>query len=129
MNQYIVDANAFLRLFLNDIPNQADQVEDLFEKAKGGKAELLVLQITVFEILFALDKYYHFPKQNIIEKLKSIISSSYLKVQNREIFKKAVEIFEKENLSFADCFLVSYGIHKDIPLFTFDKVVDKLSKK
>lgn len=129
MKQIVVDANAFLRLFLNDIPKQADEVEKLFEQAKEDKVKIIIPQIIVFEIVFALEKYYHFPKQEINEKLKSIVAANYLKIQNKEVFKKSLEFFEQEKISLADCFIASYVKYKDITLFTFDKNLKKLIKR
>lgn len=129
MKKFAVDANAFLRLFLNDIPKQADEVEKLFGLAKEGKVELFTSQITIFEIVFALDKYYHFSKQEITDKLKSIVSVSYVKIQNKEVFRRSLQLFDQEDISLADCFLSSYAKSKGIAVFTFDKALKKLIEK
>lgn len=129
MRRVVVDANAFLRLFLNDIPKQADEVEKLLKRAKEGIIELFIPQITIFEIAFALDKYYHFSKEEITEKLKSVVAASYLKIQSREVFKRSLRFFDKENLSLADCFLASYAKQKGIAIFTFDKDLKKVVRK
>lgn len=129
MKRFVVDANAFLRLFLNDIVKQADEVEKLFHLAQEGKVQLFVPQITIFEIAFSLDKYYHFSKQEVIDKLKSIVSAPYLTIQSKEIFRKSLKLFEQENISFVDCFIATFAKNKDFLLFTFDKDLKKLMEK
>ncbi len=126
MKQLTVDTNAFLRFILQDIPEQADEVEKLFKKAKQKEIQLFVPQIVIFEILYALDKYYSFPKNTSIENINSIISAKYLKIQNRNLFKKALEIFKKNNLDLSDCFIFAYSEDKKAELFTFDKALKKL---
>ena len=126
MKKLTVDTNAFLRFILQDIPEQADEVEELFKKAQLKKIELFVPQIVIFEILHALEKYYSFPKNTVIEKLSSVISAKYLMIQNRILLKKALEIFKQKNLDLADCFIFAYSEDKNAELFTFDKALKKL---
>ena len=126
MKKLTVDTNAFLRFILQDIPEQADEVEELFKKAQLKKIELFVPQIVIFEILHALEKYYSFPKNTVIEKLSSVISAKYLKIQNRILLKKGLEIFKQKNLDLADCFIFAYSEDKNAELFTFDKALKKL---
>lgn len=121
MTKFVLDANAFLRLFLNDIPSQADKVEKLIKQAKENKVTLLIPQIIIFEITFVLEKYYHFSRSEIIEKLKSLLGSSYLKIQNRSIFKRSLELFMIRNISLADCFLICFAEQKEAGVFTFDR--------
>ncbi len=126
MNEFIVDTNVFLRLILNDIPKQADEAEKLLKQARVGKIKLLVPQIIIFEIEFALSKYYKFPKSKIIDKLNAIISAKYLSVENEDIFKRAVKVYKKSNLSLVDCFLLVKAELSGTALFTFDKELKKL---
>lgn len=127
MKHFVVDTNAFLRLILNDIPNQADQVEKLIKQAKLGTVSLIVPQVIIFEIEFALSKYYQFSKEEIIDKLSSIISSPYLEIEDKEIFRKSVDLYQTKNLSLVDCFLISKAELAGAELFTFDKNLKKLA--
>ena len=126
MTKFVVDANAFLRLFLNDTPEQADKVENLFKSAKENRVTLIIPQIIIFEIAFALEKYYHFSRIEIIEKVKSVLATPYLKIQNRNIFKRAIELFSRQNISLADCFLIFFAEQKEADIFTFDRKLKKM---
>lgn len=127
MKSFVLDTNAFLRFLLNDVSDQAEEVSKLFIKAKVKELEIFIPQIVVFEIEFALDKYYKFPKEEVIDKLSVLLVTSYVKVQDGDIFKEALELFKKTNLDFVDCFLQAYSKHKDSQLFTFDKDLKQLS--
>lgn len=128
MKRFLIDANAFLRLLLDDIPKQKKAFEKLLQKAKRKEVVLFVPQIVIFEIDFILEKYYQFSKEEIINKLKSIISTSYIQVQDKEYFKRAIELYAQENMSFADCFLLSEAKIENAELFTFDRKIKNLHK-
>lgn len=126
MRQITVDANAFLRLLLDDIPSQVSEVEKLFEQAKKSSLKLYVAQIVIFELNFILDKYYNLPKIEIIDKLKSVVQTPYLEVQDREVFVDALKIFSDSNISLADSFILAKSKIENWELFTFDKQLNSL---
>ena len=127
MKEYVVDTNAFLRFLHGDIPAQKRGVEILLKKAKQGEIKLFVPQIVIFELHFILDKYYHLSKEEIINKLKSIVSISYLQVQSKEVFLKALTMYSSSTTSLVDCFLRSTAETRSAFLFTFDKKLRKES--
>ncbi len=127
MKSIVIDTNAFLRLLLNDIPKQADQVEQLIRQARKGQIRIIVPQIILFEIDFILRKYYNFKKQEIIEKLKALLAASYFVIESRDIFQKALFFYYENNISFVDCFLLSKAEQEEAELFTFDKNLNKLN--
>lgn len=125
MKKVILDTNGILRLFLDDIPKQADQVELLLKQAKKGEIKLMIPQIVVFEVNFALKKYYHFEKNSIIDKLKSLLSTDYLQVESKEVFLATLTLYGTFNASFVDCFLLSLAQVEEGDLFTFDQKLNR----
>lgn len=126
MTKLIVDTNIFLRLILNDIPKQADEVEKLLNRAKKDQVKLLVPQIIIFEIEYALSKFYKFPKDQIVDKLDAILSAPYFFIQDGGIFKRAVLIYKDKNFSLVDCFLRAKSEIEETEIFTFDQKLVKL---
>lgn len=126
MNRLLLDTNTLLRFLLNDNPDQANQIEQLFHRAKDKQIQLILPQIIIFEIVFALEKYYKFQKEDIIYKMYSIVSTVYLKVQNRIIFYQALRLWRDRSISFVDCFLVIYASGHKAQVFSFDKDLNKL---
>lgn len=121
MQKIIVDTNIFLRLLLDDVHEQHLEAKKFFAKARNHKVEAFIPSIIIFEINFALEKYYLLSKGIIIKSLTSIISAKYLKVENREVFKSAISIFEKSNISLTDAFLIAKAKSENLEIFTFDK--------
>lgn len=120
-SKYIIDTNVFLRFLLNDIPRQAEQAAVLFRDAQDQKIEASVAQITLFEIQFILEKYYEFPKAEIAEKLKSLLASEFLQIQDREVFLTALRLYESSSIDFVDTFLPALAESEGGEVFTFDK--------
>jgi predicted nucleic-acid-binding protein len=129
MKKVVLDTNCFLRLLLNDIPEQADKVEALLKKAQDGKVEVFVPQIILFELHFALEKYYHLEKEAVILKLKVLVTSPYLQIESQDAFILALQLYSESRNSFVDCFLDAQSKLNDAEVFTFDKKLQKQANK
>lgn len=122
----IIDTNGFLRVLLNDIPEQANQVELILKKAKKKKIKIIVPQIIIFEIDYTLRKFYKLEKEEVINKIKVILSSNALQIESKELFSRAILLYEKNNVSLVDCFIFAIAEAENAKLFTFDKKLKKL---
>ncbi len=129
MKQVIVDTNALLRFLLNDIPQQKKAVEKLLQQAKKNKITLCILPIVIFEIDFTLRKYYKFDKDKVIDKLESIVGTTYMQVEQKEIFLESLKLYRAINISFVDCFLLLQAESRNAEIFTFDKKLISLNKQ
>ncbi len=121
MKSVLPDTNLFLRYLLDDVPSQVKIAEKLFTEAKKGKIELYVPQIIIFEIHFALIKYYLFPKSEVIDKLENVVSTDYFSIEDRDVFLKTIDIYRKKNIGFVDSFLKALCESKNFKLLSFDK--------
>ncbi|OGD79850.1 hypothetical protein A2368_04705 [Candidatus Collierbacteria bacterium RIFOXYB1_FULL_49_13] len=129
-NKVILDTNALLHHFLDDIPEQTKQVASLLHQARLHQLEILVPQIVIFELYYALDKYYHLDKSDIIDKLKTLVSTDYLRVEARHTLLSALKLHANtDQLSLPDCFLFSLSLNTNTPIFTFDQKLKKAIQK
>ena len=64
-----VDTNLFLRYLLNDIPQQADAVEEILREAAEGKVEPWTNPMVIAEIVWTLQSYYELPRDEIRDKV------------------------------------------------------------
>lgn len=123
---YIIDTNIILRFLLQDVVSQFKQAKKIFTDAKNGKVNLIIPQIVIFEINFALKKFYNLGKEDIIEKIGQIVSTEYIDVESRKLFLMAIGLYKRKNISFADCFLIAKAEAEEADLFTFDQKLKKL---
>ena len=127
MRRIIADTNSFLRLLIDDIPQQKKAFTKLLKKGKDREILIFVPQIIVFEIEYILRKYYQVPKDKIIEKLQTIVTMYFLEIEDRQSFIMALDFYLKHSISFADCFILARSKIEEYELFTFDKKLSKLA--
>ncbi len=126
MTELVLDTNILLRFLLKDIPSQYDLAVKKIKQARKEKIKLIVPQIVIFEITYALIKGYGFEKDKVVKALKGLIFSKDLVVDDREIFTEALKMFKEKNLSLVDCFLYTYAKRIGTEVFTFDKALQKI---
>lgn len=114
-----LDANVLLRLFLNDVVDQHQAVIKLFHDHTN---QFAVADTAIIEVVFALNRYYAFPRAAIAEALEGLIALPQINC-NRVLIEKAIPLYIKNaKLSYEDCCLVVYADLNDaLPLWTFDK--------
>lgn len=126
MKKFVLDTNALLRFLLNDIPAQKNEVRKLLVEARNGKILLSIPSIVIFEINFVLTTHYHQTKDEIIEKLESLVALPYLDIQSKTIFGITIDLYKRTSVSFVDCFLFAEAENQEAELFTFDKKLKNL---
>jgi predicted nucleic-acid-binding protein len=113
----ILDANAVLRLLLNDIEEQAAAVKE--------KITLTVCRIPVeviAEVVYVLGGVYGVNKKTIADKIDELITIKDGIVEKSSIVSFAVRLFaENTKLDFVDCLLAAYHNITGCSIFTFDK--------
>lgn len=114
-----LDTNALLRLLLNDIPRQHVAVKKLLTQAT---TKLSVADIAIIELVFVLEIYYGFSRQQAKEAAVGLMQLKEINC-NRVLFEKALSIYlNHAALSFEDCCLSTYAtLNEAEPLWTFDK--------
>lgn len=123
----IVDTNVLLRFLLQDIPEQYDQAKKLFSEAKLKKVSVFIPEIVIFEIVFGLTNYYSLNREEIVDKVKSLLSTIYIEVESKRLFQEACILYPTNSgLSFVDCFLLAKVRIEGLNLFTFDKKLAKI---
>lgn len=125
MKTIIADTNTFLRFLLHDVPSQTKEITSLFTRAQKGEIKLVVPDIVVFEMMFALEKYYGYAKTDAVEKLTALVSTSSFEIVSRHAFLDALSTYAVTGLSFVDCFLLAICVQTNTQLFTFDKRLAK----
>ena len=69
MRRAFIDANVILRYLTRDPPEMAEATLKTFMDAEKGKAFLLVTVSTVAEVVWVLESFYGYSKDQIVETL------------------------------------------------------------
>lgn len=117
-----VDTNYFIRFLLDDSNDQAKIAQQLFEGGVSKEKDLYSTTIVFFEIYWVFKSFYKKSDTEIYKILFGVLSMEFIYFEEREILKKALEIFKKSNLGLEDSYNIAYfKIIKGSGFRTFDK--------
>ena len=118
-----LDACCILRWLLQDIPEQAQAVQDLL----SNPGSYHIADTTLMKVVYVLERIYKQERCFIASCLNLICSLNQIKC-SRQLIKSVIPIYEEiPALSFADCWAaVCAELNKAQPLLTFNK---KLASK
>lgn len=115
----VLDTSALIRFFTRDDETKAIKVKKLLESDQ----ELLLIDAVLLELVFTLGKFYKLSKTQLVVIIKYLMSRSNIKADTQ--LRRAVKIYEENNLSITDCLVVAHGEGNRIA--SFDEKVIKMS--
>jgi len=116
------DTNLFLRFLTNDVPSQAEAVEQLLRRAAGGEVVLVVNTLVIAEIVWTLESYYGLARSDVKSKIFAIINTPGVEVPERELVLRAISWHADMNVDFADAFDAAWLLDRGlITVYTFDE--------
>lgn len=122
INKAFIDTSALLRLLVQDDDLKAQAVENLIRTAPEKGLALHVVPVTIMEIVWVLEKVYHYPKKAVRELAEAIINTPQLKVELAAVFLKALKVYEEKNVKFADALMAFWGMNSGITAtYTYDE--------
>ncbi|MCA9342470.1 PIN domain-containing protein [Candidatus Saccharibacteria bacterium] len=117
----LLDANYFLRWFLNDVPSQNKIVKQTLAQAEPDS--LMMDRITLAEVTYVLRSlgYNH---QQVVMAIKEFYLVASVKPLDKTL-SLALDIFEGTSLDFEDCWLAAKVKDADMSLASFDKQLQR----
>lgn len=127
MKQALVDANVILRYLTRDPPGMAEASLKIFNEARNGKISLLIIPITVAEVVWTLESFYGYSKQQIADTMTQFLLCEGLEVEGLDLFIGALTLYHKKNLDFADAILAITALRKGPKIiYSFDRDLDRV---
>jgi predicted nucleic-acid-binding protein len=121
MTEYFLDTNVFLRYLTDDLPEQAQAVEQILQRAAKGKVALRTNALVIAEIVWTLESYYERSRDEIREHVFAIVNTPGLDVENADIITEAAFLYADQNVDFIDaynaCWMKQEGLAR---VYTFD---------
>jgi len=117
-----VDTNILLRLLVQDEAAQHRACVNLLQIARKEGSVLHLLPVAVLEVVWVLEKVYRYPRSRIREIVEAILNTPELKVEKEAVFRKALSVYESQNIKFADALMAHWGIDLGLTtIYTFDE--------
>jgi len=123
------DTNMFIRFFTSNPEEQSEIVSRFFIKVSLKEAELFVCDIVISEIVYVLERVYKVNRNEIYEKIHSILNMENIIIENRSIIVNALSYYKDKNINFNDAYIASHAIKNNInKVFTFDNDFKKIAE-
>lgn len=117
-----VDTNLFLRYFTNDVPAQAEAVEDLLRRASAGKIVLVTSSLVIAEIVWTLESFYKLPREEIRDKALAFFNTPGLEIENGDLILQSISWYTEKNIDFIDAYNVAWMLAQDMKtIYTFNR--------
>ena len=121
--EVLIDTNLIIRFLVNDDPVKSNRVKKLLQSSKYIN---ILLDTVVAEIIWVLSSYYEIDKVSIIEKIRALIHVDSIQC-NKPLLNRSLSIWENNNISFIDSYIVSSAESRNIGIFSYDLKFDKVS--
>jgi predicted nucleic-acid-binding protein len=123
------DTNMFIRFFTSYPEEQSEKANRFFIKVSLKEAQLFVCDIVISEIVYVLEKVYKVNRNEIYEKIHSILNMENIIIENKSIIVNALNYYKDKNINFNDAYLASHAIKNNInKVFTFDNDFKKIEE-
>ena len=126
---WVIDANIILRHILNDLPEQALQVDKILQKAESGELKLLIPEPVISDVVFVLSQL-KVPKIKIVDSVYGWISLPGVALLGIElsIVETALDLFVDKNIKWSDALIAAKMLRWNYKsICTFDKHFDRLT--
>jgi predicted nucleic acid-binding protein len=122
-----IDANVFLRFLTRDDLEKAERVRALLGRAERGEVELLTSEAVICELVFILSspRLYKLSRQQVRNVLWPIVSLRGLRLPNRSVFLRALELYAMTPMDFVDTLAVAHMERRKISeVYSYDAHFD-----
>lgn len=120
-----IDTNIFVRFFTHDLEEEVKDCEKLFESIRDGKFKPYISSVVIIELIFILTKQYKFKKEAVLKAMEKVLRLRNMTVVECTKTREALLLFNKYNISYADC-LIASQIPNGVILVTYDKDFSKI---
>ncbi len=115
------DTNLFLRYLTNDVPAQADAVEQLLRRASSGEIVLVINSLVIAEIVWTLESYYDLARDSIKDKILAILNTPGIEAAEEGLLLQAIFWYVDKNIDFIDAWNAAWMLDQGLTTAcTFD---------
>ncbi|PIU28270.1 MAG: VapC toxin family PIN domain ribonuclease [Candidatus Hydromicrobium americanum] len=126
-----LDANVILRYLTCDDPKKAEKCYELFQKVKRGEIKLITCEAVIAEVIYVLSSpsLYNLPRDKTSSLLLPIINLKGIKLPQKRLYIKALDIYSSKNIDFEDALIVAYMERRKIKeIYSYDRDFDKVEE-
>ncbi len=120
-NVSVLDANIFLRYLLWDDGPKASRCHALFRRLEQGQEAARVLDLTLAEVVWTLQKGFGISRRRIRNSLRPLLEFKGLKVVDKPSMLRALDLFAEEGVDFPDAYLAQVARTLNVPVYSYGR--------
>jgi predicted nucleic acid-binding protein len=119
-----LDTNILIRHLTGDPPDLAERATRYL--ADGD--ELLLPDLIAAEVVYVLESFYEVERPQVAQALRAVIAFEAIRVVDRELLLRAIEVYERDRLDFSDAYLVAVAERSGVGVIaSFDRSIDTIT--
>jgi predicted nucleic acid-binding protein len=125
-----IDANVFIRHLTCDDPKKAQACLELFQKAQQKEITLTTTEAVIAEVIYVLSskRLYNLPREEIRRLLYPLLSLPGLKLTNRKMYLRALDLYATYPIDFEDALIVAQMERQKISeVYSYDRDFDQVA--
>jgi predicted nucleic-acid-binding protein len=105
----------------------AEAARKVFMEAQKGKVGLKIIPLIVAEVVWVLESFYNYSKNQVAETLIQFLLCDGLEVEQLSLLIEALTVYQKKNLDFADALLGVTALENGPPsVYSFDQHLERI---
>jgi predicted nucleic acid-binding protein len=118
-----VDTNILVRHLTGDPPEMARRATRFLATTDA----LLLADLVVAEVVYVLESFYEVPRREVARLARAIVVADRMRVVDRDLLLRAVEVYDVHRLDFADAYLVASAERTGLGVIaSFDRSLDRV---
>ena len=124
-----LDTNIFIRYLTRDDPDKAARAYALLLEVERGERLVMTTEAVLTEVVHALSSkaLYNVPRPIIRQRLYDLLGLSGLRLRDKRVYRRALDLYVQRNLDFVDCLIVAQMERAKVAtLISFDRGFDRI---
>jgi predicted nucleic acid-binding protein len=118
-----LDTNVLIRHLTGDPPRLAKRAT----AALASGERLLLTDLVLAECVYVLESFYEVVRARVAELMRAAIALATIETVDAATLLRALEVYEKERLDFAEAYLVAQAEATGVDeLLSFDRTIDRI---
>lgn len=129
MERLFLDTNVIIRFLTQDVPEQAEKARRVFAQLEADTLTVTASEAVIIEAVHILSSkvLYDLPRTEIRRYLRNVISLRGLKIVNKKIYLRALDLYASTTIDFVDTLNIAHMQREKLTtILSFDRDFDKI---
>lgn len=124
-----LDTNILIRYLTRDDPEKAARAYALLREVEQNRRLVTTTEAVLAEVVYVLSStaLYNVARPVIRQRLTDILALPGLRLANKSVYRRALDLYASVNLDFTDCLIVARMEHAKLTdVLSFDRGFEKI---